>query len=136
MGGQLALPKTKYADDSRQRNFSEDVRARLQRLPQIVSVGAASSVPFGGFGASVLVQAAETPVPQAGERLGAQFTAVSTDYFSAMQMALVRGRGFNSDDAPGRLRSVIINETLAREFWPNGDPIGQELRFGEQHTVC
>ena len=136
MVAQLALPKTKYAEDSRQRNFSEDVLARLQALPQIVSVGAASSVPFGGFGASVLVQAAETPVPQAGERLGAQFTAVSTDYFSAMQMALVRGRVFNSDDAPGRLRSVIINETLAREFWPNGDPIGQELRFGEQHTVC
>src|SRR5712671_5836553 len=53
-----------------------------------------------------------------------------------MQMALVRGRVFNSAETPGSLPSVIINETLAREFWPNQDPIGQELRFGEQHTVC
>jgi predicted permease len=133
---QLALPKTKYAEESRQRNFSEDVLARLQSLPQVVSVGVASSVPFGGFGGWAEVEAAEKPVPQPGERLGARFTAVSTDYFAAMQIALVKGRVFNSVDAPGNSPSAIINETLVRQFWANEDPIGQELRFGEQHTVC
>ena len=136
MVAQLALPKTKYAQESRLRNFSEEVLARLHALPQLVSVGGASSVPFGGFGASVEVQAAGKPVPQPGERLGARFTAVSPDYFSAMQIELVKGRGFNSADAPGHLSAAIINETLAREFWPNQDPIGQQLRFGDQHTVC
>ncbi len=133
---QLALPKTKYAQESRQRNFNEDVMARIHVLPQVVSVGVASSVPFGGFGQSVEVEAAERPAVQPGERLGARFTAVSTDYFSAMQIGLVKGRVFNSADAPGTSPSAIINETLARQFWPNEDPIGQELRFGEQHTIC
>jgi len=136
MVAQLALPKTKYAEESRQRNFSEDVLARIHALQQVVSVGVASSVPFGGFGQSVEVEAADKPLPQPSERLGAQFTAVSTGYFSAMQMSLVKGRVFNSADAPGNVPSVIINETLAREFWPNEDPIGRELRFGERHTVC
>jgi predicted permease len=136
MVAQLALPKTKYGQESRVRNFSEDVLARIHALPQVVSVGAASSVPFGGFGGWAEVEAAERMVPQPGERVGAQFTAVSTDYFSAMQIELVKGRVFNSADAEGNSPSVIINETLAREFWPNEDPIGQELRFGEQHTVC
>ena len=56
--------------------------------------------------------------------------------FSSMQIGLVKGRVFNSADAQGNSPSVIINETLAREFWPNEDPIGRELRFGERHTVC
>jgi putative ABC transport system permease protein len=136
MVAQLALPKTKYAQESRQRNFSEDALARIHTLPQVVSVGAASSVPFGGFGGWAEVEAAGKPAPQPGERLGAAFTAVSTDYFSAMQIGLVKGRVFNSADAQGNAPSVIINETLVQEFWPNEDPIGRELRFGEHHTVC
>jgi predicted permease len=136
MVAQLALPKTKYTEESRRRNFNEDVLARIHALPQVVSAGAASSVPFGGFGGSVEVEAAERPVSQAGERLGARFTAVSTDYFSAMQIGLVKGRVFNSADAQGNTPPVIVNEWLAREFWPNEEPIGRALRFGEQHTVC
>src|SRR5258708_7038464 len=136
MVAQLALPKAKYAQESRQRNFSEDALARIHALPQVASVGVASSVPFGGFGQSAEVQAAEKLAPQPGERRGARFTAVSNDYFSAMQIGLVRGRVFNSTDAQGNAPSAIINETLARQFWPNKDPIGRELRFGEQHTVC
>ena len=136
MVAQLALPKTKYTNESRLRNFSEDALERLHALPQVVAVGEASHVPFGGFGASVEIEAADQPAPQPGERRGAEFTSVSTDYFSAMQIGLVKGRAFTSADAPGTSPSAIINETLAQEFWPNQDPIGRELRFGEQHTVC
>jgi putative ABC transport system permease protein len=136
MVAQLALPKTKYAEESRQRNFSEEVLARLHGLPQGASVGVASSVPFGGFGQSVQVQAADKPAPRPGERLSARFTALSTDYFSALQIGLIKGRVFDSANAQGNAPSAIINETLARQFWPNQDPIGKELRFGEQHTVC
>ncbi len=136
MVAQLSLPKTKYAEDWRWRSFGDDVLARIHALPQVVSAGAASSVPFGGFGRWTEVEAAEKPAPRPGEKLGAQFTAVSNDYFSAMQIRLFKGRIFNSADAPGNSPSAIINETLARDLWPNEDPIGQEIRFGEQHTVC
>jgi putative ABC transport system permease protein len=131
---QVALPKTKYAEDWRQRNFSEDVLAHLRALPQAVSVGAASSVPYGGFGQGVEVQAVGKPAPRPGERIGAQYTAVSRDYLSTMQISLVKGRLFNSSDEQGS-PSVIINQTLERQFWPNEDPIGQKLRFGDRHTV-
>ena len=133
---QLALPKTKYAGEARQRNFSEEVLARIQTLPQVVSVGAASSVPFGGFGASLEVLRADKPVPEPRERVGARYASVSTNYFSAMQMGLVKGRVFDSGDGPGNSPSVIINETLANQFWANENPVGQQLRFGPQHTVC
>ncbi len=135
MVAQLALPKTKYAQEWSLRNFSDDVLARIHALPQVVSAGAASSVPYGGFGQAVEVEAVGKP-PQPGERLGARFTAVSTDYFSAMQIALVKGRLFNSADEQSNSQSVIINQTFARQFWPDEDPIGQKLQFGERHTVC
>ena len=135
MVAQVSLPKTRYAQDWRQRNFSEDVLARVRALPQAVSVGVASSVPYGGFGQGVEVRAVDKPAPRPGERIGARYTAVSGDYLSTMQISLVKGRLFNSSDEHGS-PSVIISQTLERQFWPNEDPIGQKLQFGEQHTVC
>jgi len=135
MVAQVALPQTKYAQDWRQRNFTEDVLARVRALPQAVSIGAASSVPYGGFGQGVEIQAVDKPAPRPEERIGARYTAVSRDYLSAMQISLVKGRMFNSSDEQGS-PSVIINQTLERQFWPNEDPIGQKLRFGDQHVVA
>jgi len=135
MVAQLALPKTKYAQDWRQRNFSQEVLARIHALPQVASVGVASSVPYGGFGQSVEVEAVGKPAPQPGERQGARFAAVSQDYFSTMQIGLVQGRLFNIADDQGSVPSVIINQTFARQFWPDKNPVGQQLRFGDQHTI-
>jgi putative ABC transport system permease protein len=61
---------------------------------------------------------------------------VSIDYFSAMQIGLIKGRGFTSEDAPGNSPSAIINQTLARQMWPNEDPIGQKIQYGEQHNIA
>src|SRR5215831_489189 len=137
MVAQVALPKTKYAQDWRQRNFAEDVLARVRALPQTASVGVASSVPYGGFGQGVVIEAVDKPGPRPGERLGARYTAVSPNYLSTMQIGLVQGRFFDStDEQPGNAPSVIINQTFARQIWPNENPIGKQLRFGDQHRVA
>lgn len=136
MVAQLALPKTKYPEAWQQREFGQNVLARLRSLPQVQSVGAASSVPFGGFGRSVEVEAADKPAPQPGERRNATFTSVSGNYFSAMQMPLIKGRLLNSSDAQGGPPVAVIDRTMAQDLWPGEDPIGRQLRFGEQHTVC
>ena len=133
---QLELPKTRYAKETTIRNFTDAVLARIRALPQVTSAAAASSVPFGGFGSSVEIEAVGKPAPSPGERLGARFTAVTPDYFSSLQIGLLEGRTFTSADAPGSVPSAVINQTLARQLWPNEDPLGQKLQFGEQHTVC
>src|SRR6266576_2770775 len=82
-----------------------------------------------------------------GQATGGQGSARLRRIFVAAEIALavvvlisatllVKSRVFNSAGAPDSSPSAIINETLARQFWPNEDPIGRELRFGEQHTVC
>ena len=136
MVAQVALPATKYAQDWNRRNFSEEVLARVRALPQTVSVGAASSVPYGGFGQGVEIEAVDKPAPQLGEKRGARYVAVSPEYLSTMQIGLIQGRFFDStDEQPGNAPSVIINQTFARQIWPNENPIGKQLRFGDQHRV-
>ena len=136
MIAQVALPKTKYLEEARQRNFGDDVLGRLRALPQVEAAGAASSVPYGGFGAWVEAEAAGKPAPPPGERQGASYTAVSDDYFVAMQIPLLKGRVFSSEDSPGNAPTAIVNETMARALWPDEDPIGRQVRFGDAHTVC
>ena len=135
MTAQLALPRAKYISDSQKKIFAEEVLARLRGLPGTTSAGVASSVPFGGFGQGVLIEAVGRPA-QPGERTGAEFWAASPDYFSTMQIVLVKGRFFNSADSPESSAVAIISQSFARAFWPNQDPIGRQIRFGEQHTVA
>src|SRR6266699_2520911 len=108
---QLALPKTKYTEDSQFRNFSDEVLSRIRALPGAASTSVASHVPFGGFGQGIEFQVVGKPL-QPGERQGAPFTAVSADYFSTMQIGLVKGRFFDSSDAYGTSPSIIISQTM------------------------
>ncbi|HEV2224339.1 MAG TPA: ABC transporter permease [Candidatus Acidoferrales bacterium] len=136
MTAQVALPKTKYTSDALTRNFSDAVLARIRALPGVTSAGVASAIPFGGFGQTYTVEAVGKPAPQPGEELGARWTAVSPDYFAAMQMGLLKGRAFTSGDGPGNANVAVIDQTLARQFWSKEDPVGQKLTFGPQHLVC
>lgn len=136
MVAQLALPGTKYSEDWQRRQFGEEALRRIRALPQVESAGAASSVPFGGFGQWAAVEAGDRPSPQPGERRVAHFIAVSTNYFSVMQIGFLKGRPFTSADSQGSFPSAIIDRTMAHDLWPREDPIGRELRFGGQHTVC
>lgn len=133
---QLALPNSRYPEAWRRWQFGQEALARIGALPGVEAAGVASSVPFGGFGSGVEVEAIGQPPPQPGERRGAHFTAISTNYFSVMQIGSVKGRVFNSADTEGSLASAIIDRTMAYDLWPHEDPIGHEIRFGEQHTVC
>jgi putative ABC transport system permease protein len=136
MTAQLALPETKYATDAVVRNFSEAALARIRALPGVTSAGIASAIPFGAFGQTYEVEAVGKPAPQPGETLGARWTAVSPGYFPAMQMRLLKGRGFTSADVPGTGNVAVIDQTFAQQFWPDQDPVGQKLTFGPDHVVC
>ena len=136
MTAQVSLPKNKYPTDALARNFGDGVLARIRALPGITSAGVASSIPFGGFGQTYEVEAVGKPAPRPGEELGARWAAVSPGYFAAMQIPLLKGRRFTSADGAGTASVTVIDQTLAKQFWPKEDPIGQKLTFGPQHITC
>jgi predicted permease len=136
MTAQVSLPPAKYKTAAQQRAFADDVLARIRVLPHVSAAAATSSLPYGGFGYIVLVDAAAKPVSEPGEQLGARISEVSADYFSTMRISLLEGRVFNANDAPGTLPVVIVNKRLADKLWPGLDPVGQQLKYGDSKTVA
>ena len=115
---------------------------RLGALPGVEQVAAANAVPLDGGlpdGMFLLVSERENPknfeefgalAKQAERRGTADFCLVTPGYFQALGIPLRRGRAFDTRDAMGAPHAAIINESLARSRWPNRDPIGQTLQFG------
>lgn len=136
MTAQVTLPPAKYKTDAQARNFTDDVLARVRNLPHVTGAAVTSALPYGGFGQTVIVDAAAKPVSQPGEQLGTRFGAISADYFSMMRIPLLEGRAFNSNDASGTERVAIVNRRLADKLWPDRDAIGQQLKYGDDNTVA
>src|SRR6185436_7129867 len=121
-----ALPQWKYGEESRRAAFYEDVLDRVRRVPGVVSAGYSTSVPLewkGGTNGFV----PEGPVdPNRG--YDANHRQVSTDYLRTMGIPLRRGRFFERTDGARTPPVAIVNETLARQFWPGVEVVGKRFR--------
>lgn len=131
LSAQVILPKYKYPDPENRRAFVHDVIARLESLPGAQSVGATNFLPLTGFWGSTTFTIEGQPAPAPGEEPAADDRVATENYFRAMAISLVRGREFTEADKDGAPKVVIINETLARRFFPNQDPVGKRLNLGE-----
>jgi predicted permease len=121
-----AIPQAKYPEDQRQ-PFTHRLLERVRAIPGVRYAGATNSIPFGGsFNKSVIL--AEGHQMQPGESMIAPMqVTVSPGYFEAMGAQLKRGRFFNEHDAAKAPGVAIVDERLARKFWPGADPVGKRL---------
>jgi putative ABC transport system permease protein len=121
-----ALPQVKYPRDKWGPFMNRAVEA-LRTLPGVRSAGATTSIPFGG-GVNKDVILAEGYRMSPGESVIAPMQVmVSAGYFETMATPLKRGRYFNERDTPDTLQVAIVDERLARKFWPGQDPIGKRM---------
>jgi len=135
MTAELVLPPNKYTSDSQVRNFYDEILTRIRSLPEVVSGGASEYIPFGGSNQTEHIHIVGRPPARPADEPGAQYTAVSPDYFSTMQIPLLRGRSIDPGDGPDSSNVAVINEILAREQFPNEDPIGREIEIPLQHKT-
>src|SRR5215472_14802835 len=106
--------------------FFQELLPRIQQLPGVKAVGAVSSLPLQGEKWSKFFVPLDRPLPTAIEQIPSiQYRAVAGHYFSAMGIPLVKGRLLDEHDQPNSPYSIVVNETLARRFWPRQDPIGK-----------
>jgi putative ABC transport system permease protein len=129
----LSLPPLRYDTDQRKTAFFKELVQRVSSSPGVRSAAAALTLPMTGYAGSP-VQDASKPLLKLNERLIAQFMDVTPGYFSTLQIPLRRGREFTDQDTEKADRVVVINEALARKFWPaypgGLDPVGQRLWVG------
>ena len=123
---QLALSPERYREGAQQRAFYEQVLRQIEALPGVQAAGAVHNLPMSGSGntRNFSIEGVQET------RLNVDFYQASPNYFTAMGMHLANGRFFTSNDREGQPPVAIINETLARHYFPDQNPLGKRLKMG------
>ena len=125
--GAISLPAARFASDDAARAFLNRSLASIRQLPGVAAAGATTIVPIGGNSQSGVI-VAEGYVPKPGEPVVSGVRSMVTPgYFEAVGTPLVRGRYFDERDNQPTSRTIVIDERLARRFWPDGDAIGRRM---------
>ena len=128
----VALPGFKYPTPQARIAFFEQAQERIAAIPGVQRVGAISGIFLSDTpnSASFTIEGRERTPEIANTEL--PIDAVTPSYFETMGIPLLRGRHFTAQDAQGAPPVVIINETMAKRYWPTEDPLGKRFKYGEE----
>lgn len=126
----VVLPAVRYSQPEQVRAFFRGLLERVTTVPGVEAAGAISGLPLGGTGGSGTVTIDTTAVPPDQAFPEADLRVVTPGYMETMGMKLVRGRYFEERDNETAAPVAIVDETMARTYWPNEDPIGKRLKRG------
>jgi putative ABC transport system permease protein len=123
----VRLPAARYKDDDALRAFADEALRRLRALPGVTAAGATDTIPFGDDHSDSVIMA-EGHVMQPGESVISPSQVVATPgYFEAMGAVLASGRFIEERDTAAGGKVAIIDEKLARRFWPGQEAVGRRL---------
>jgi predicted permease len=126
----LAVFAARYADATRRAIFYQQLLDRVRSLPGVKSAGLVSVLPLAGgisWGA-ITIEAYDPATGQSA--IQADQRIASVGYFETMKIPLIKGRFFNEQDRKESPRVAIVDENMARSYWPDGNPIGKRLKLG------
>ncbi len=124
-----SLAEPRFAKTAGVNGLIRNTVPHLEALPGVVSAAASYTLPLeGGFGVPFNIVGR---TPAGGRYDGRGWIGVSPHYFDVFRIPVLRGRAFNDRDDAAAGRVAIINEALARQFWPQGDPIGERVLLGK-----
>jgi putative ABC transport system permease protein len=125
----LVLPATKYKEPVQRVNFYKEALQRIRALPGVQSAGATSILPLSGNNSSGSFQIEGRVTPPGQSSPHGDRWAATTDYFSTMRIPIIRGRFFDDRDTMESQPVAIIDETMARKYWPDEEPLGKRITF-------
>ncbi len=140
----VSLPDSDAISFEQASAFYDRLVERAQAMPGVKSAGSIDQIPLGGMFSSAVFCRADQPIPPRGKLPSADHRVAHPEYFRTMGIPLLRGRLFTPADGRvgdfrrdriaewfrGKTFAVLINETMARRFWPNEDPVGKSFRYG------
>jgi len=124
----VSLPAFRYSTDARRMRTWDQLLERLERVPRAAGVALASKIPPNAGGNQVL-EIQGWPVAAGGEIHDVGADAVSPGFFDVLGIALRRGRFFGVQDRETSQPVAIVNESLSRKYFPDGDPVGRQIRI-------
>jgi len=127
----VSLPTVKYADAQKQVAFFDELTRRVSALPGVRSAAISAALPLVPKRITPVLPEGQPEVPLA-ERPFIIIEAISPAWFKTMRVPLQAGREFTDADKAGSPNVVIVNQALARRYWPNQNPIGKHIVLGRQ----
>jgi putative ABC transport system permease protein len=124
----LVLPAAKYQDQSSRRKFFEQTLQRVVSVPGVDRAGLVSALPLSNNENLGELEVKGKSIP--GEPVSAERRWASEGYFAALGIPLVAGRYFEPSDGNPGVRSAVVNEAVARRFFPRENPLGQQVKIG------
>jgi putative ABC transport system permease protein len=128
---QLQLPRSRYPEPPQIAAFYRELTASLATLPGVAAVGTTNFLPVTGRQYTLSVKFLDHPVP-AGDEASITYRVVGGDFFAVAGVPVKRGRVFTPEDRSGSPLVMLVNETLARRYFPGEDPIGREIVIGDR----
>jgi len=122
----VSLPAARYAGTAT-RAFFDELIMRLRTHAGVTSVAAAEYLPFSGADSATGFFVDGRPPAAPGDDMRTHYRSVTSEYFRTMGMTLRAGRGLTDRDTDRAPAVAVINETMARRYWPNANPIGQRM---------
>ena len=127
----IAPSRKKYPDPRSREAYFTTVLERLQTLPGVESAGMVMNLPLTGSSMNRGFRAEGQPEAKADQDVTMDYQVVSPGYFSTLEIPIKRGRGLSDADTENSERVIVINESMARRYWPNEDPIGKRMVIGD-----
>jgi len=126
----VTLPRARYTDNPSRLAFYRAVVERLSHLPGVTAAAAGYPMPFSGDAGSASFSIEGRPSPPGDPGPHGDIGAVSAGYFETLKIPVRKGRAFTDMDRTDTQQVAVIDETLAKQYWPDQDPIGQHIRRG------
>ncbi|HEV8149979.1 MAG TPA: ABC transporter permease [Gemmatimonadales bacterium] len=124
----ISLDPKEYPDTSQALALQDELQRRLAALPGVTGAAAVTQLPMsGGNGAYYYLEG--EAIPDEARRPVLQYRVATADYLAVLKIPLAKGRSFSPQDRVGSPKVVLINETLAKRHWPQGNPLGRRLVF-------
>ena len=131
------VPGLRGYDAAASYRFFEECRRRVSALPAVRRVSYGIRLPAqdneSGWASDFTIPGHRPPPGE--EFFNIRYTMVGPDYFEVMGTRILGGRGINQSDVPGSPAAAVINQTMARRFWPGENPIGRKILMGRQDPV-
>ncbi len=124
----LSLPNADYKDGEPVAQFFQQMTSDLQSMPGMVAAGAGSDLPWTGWDENTSFNI-EGKHPQSGEEFHGRYHTATPEFFRALGTPLVAGRFFTDADKHGAPAVIVINEAMARKYWPHEGAVGRRITF-------
>lgn len=128
LSGRFTLSAPAFDDTDARRRYVTQTLDRLQSLPGVDSAAFVAPMPFSGAEIGGDFQIDGHPAPEPGREPVANVRNVTPQYFQTIRIPLLKGRYFNEKDQRGIVGSAIVNDTLAKRYFPNEEPLGKRIK--------